>query len=531
MVNTFTTGFQSRAQVGRASDGRFVVTWMSQGVDGSLNGVAARRFDASGLPIGGEFVVNTYTTGSQTLASSPSSPTATSSSSGRTTGNRDGSGHAVFGQRYDVLGNLLGSEFQINTYTTGYQGFPSISMCPAGGFVVVWQGPGDGSVHGVFARIFDASGNAVGSDFIVNTYTTGYQSARQRSASHDPDGNFVIAWTSPQDTDSLGVFAQRFNASGARRGGEFRVNTHTTGLQGQSSVASNSVGNFVVTWDSFDQDLSNFGVFAQRFGVLQPAGLAVDAMATPTSNGNGVFDPGETVTVSPAWRNVSGALQTFGGTAATFTGPGTPGDPAYTIADGSANYGSVADGADASCASTNDCYALGTTMPTTRPAQHWDAAVREDIVPPIHAQSKDWRLHIGDSFFDVSVSNAFYRFVETLLHHSITGGCSPTQYCPAASTTREQMAVFVLVAKEGAGYVPPACTTPMFADVPAISPFCRWIEELARRAVVTGCGGGNYCPTNAVTREQMAVFVLRTLDSDARPAGLHGAHLQRRPRQ
>ncbi len=74
------------------------------------------------------------------------------------------------------------------------------------------------------------------------------------------------------------------------------------------------------------------------------------------------------------------------------------------------------------------------------------------------------------------------------------------------------MAVFVLVAKEGTGYVPPACTTPMFADVPASSPFCRWIEELARRAVVTGCGGGNYCPSNAVTRDQMAVFVLRTLD-------------------
>ena len=52
----------------------------------------------------------------------------------------------------------------------------------------------------------------------------------------------------------------------------------------------------------------------------------------------------------------------------------------------------------------------------------------------------------------------------------------------------------------------------MFADVPASSPFCRWIEELERRGVVAGCGGGNYCPTNPVQRDQMAVFVLRTLD-------------------
>jgi hypothetical protein len=43
--------------------------------------------------------------------------------------------------------------------------------------------------------------------------------------------------------------------------------------------------------------------------------------------------------------------------------------------------------------------------------------------------------------------------------------------------------------------------------VPASSPFCKWIEELARRGVVTGCGGGNYCPTNPVTREQMGVFI------------------------
>jgi hypothetical protein len=50
----------------------------------------------------------------------------------------------------------------------------------------------------------------------------------------------------------------------------------------------------------------------------------------------------------------------------------------------------------------------------------------------------------------------------------------------------------------------------MFADVPASSPFCRWIEELARRGVVSGCGGGNYCPSSAVTREQMSVFLAVT---------------------
>jgi predicted TIM-barrel enzyme len=117
----------------------------------------------------------------------------------------------------------------------------------------------------------------------------------------------------------------------------------------------------------------------------------------------------------------------------------------------------------------------------------------------------------------VAAASPFYRFVETLLHHGVTGGCSGGQYCPASATTREQMAVFVLIAREGAGYAPPACATPVFGDVPASSPFCRFIEELARRAVVSGCGGGNYCPSAAVTREQMAVFVLRALDPALTP--------------
>jgi hypothetical protein len=68
------------------------------------------------------------------------------------------------------------------------------------------------------------------------------------------------------------------------------------------------------------------------------------------------------------------------------------------------------------------------------------------------------------------------------------------------------MAVFVLRTLDG-GLNPPPCTTPLYDDVPASSGFCRWIEELTRRNVVTGCGGGNYCPADPVTREQMGVFI------------------------
>ena len=152
-----------------------------------------------------------------------------------------------------------------------------------------------------------------------------------------------------------------------------------------------------------------------------------------------------------------------------------------------------------------------------RPVTHWDSTILETVSQS--NTTKTWTLHIGDSFTDVPPSSPFYRFIETLLHNGVTGGCTGTTYCPAASTTREQMAVFVLLSRSPTAPPPIACVAgaEKFADVPASSPFCRWIEELERRGVVSGCGGDNYCPGAPASREQMAVFVLRTLDPTFNP--------------
>jgi S-layer family protein len=503
LVNTFTTGVQRDPRVGRAADGRFVVSWVSPGIDGSSYGIAARRFDASGNAVGGEFVVNAYTTGSPTFADLAVEANGGFVAVWEDGNGRDGDGLGIFGQRYDASGNRLGSDFLVNSYTSFFQFSPSVSASPAGGFVVAWTGEReDGSFMGAIGRRFDAAGNAVGGDFVANTYTTNNQ--REAEVAHDARGNFVVTWTT-YDGGSYGTAAQRFDAAGVRRGAEFRVNTYTTAAQIATSAASDAVGNFVVTWTSTGQDGSLDGVLGQRFGGLLPAALAVDGA------GNGVLEPGENVGVTPAWRNVNGAAQIFTGALSDLTGPA---GATYTITDAFADYLIVSNGATQVCA---DCYAVSVSNPPTRPVLHWDAEALETIVPDAQGQQKRWVLHVGGSFTDVPGGNPFNRFIETLLHRGVTSGCSPTAYCPASSTTREQMAVFVLVAREGSGYVPPACATPMFNDVPATSPFCRWIEELARRTVVGGCGGGNYCPDNPVTREQMAVFVLRALDAAIDP--------------
>jgi hypothetical protein len=113
-------------------------------------------------------------------------------------------------------------------------------------------------------------------------------------------------------------------------------------------------------------------------------------------------------------------------------------------------------------------------------------------------------------FADVPASNPFFRFVEAMFNAGVTSGCGNGSYCPGSAVTRDQMAVFLLRSKLGSSFAPPACTTQVFNDVPCSNPFAPWINELAARGITGGCGSGNYCPGSTVTRDQMAVFLLVT---------------------
>jgi hypothetical protein len=119
------------------------------------------------------------------------------------------------------------------------------------------------------------------------------------------------------------------------------------------------------------------------------------------------------------------------------------------------------------------------------------------------------------NFLDVPESHQFNSFVTTLVRNEITVGVGGGNYGVAQNTLRQQMAVFLLKAKKGICYVPPPCNTPVFSDVPCSSNFAPWINELVAEGITGGCGGGLYCPTNAVNRQQMAVFLLKTLEGSA----------------
>ncbi len=575
-VNAYTTGFQFPSSVASDAAGNFVVAWTDLQYGGHFE-VRARRFSSSGVPQGGDILVNTYTPGGQIL------PQIAMSSAGdfvvvwASVSGQDGSGQGVFGQRFDAAGTPQGSEFQVNQYTTGRQETPSLAMDASGNFVVVWKsdqdvslapipdsprggggpqfgdimarrydnsgtpvggefqvnttGAGsqyapdvaldstgqaivtwssylqDGAAGGVYAQRLDASGNKLGPEFNVNTHTTGIQSDSRVAVA--PDDSFGIVWMSagqdePAPGNAFGIFGQLFDSTGKRAGAEFPINLFTVSTQWYPRVAAGNDGMFVVVWDSFNQDGSNMGVESRALGFPAARPAAVDVRASGgASNVNGVLEVGERVTVDTAYGNASAAPLPLAGAGSNAQGPagGT-----YTLDDASADYGSIAAGTATDCfAATADCYEL--TVGGTRPQPHWDASFEETLSS--NAFVKRWNVHVGGSFPDVT-QNAFYPFIENLFHNGVTGGCAGGGYCPGSNVTRAQMAVFLLKARWGASFLPPPATGTAFPDVPADNPFARWIEELVREGITAGCGGGLYCPNNPVTRQQMAVFLLKT---------------------
>ena len=359
-VNTTSVGAQSQPAVSALSNGGFMITWESDGQSGSP-GVYGQRYDASGTPVGNEFLINTQT-GSQDRS------TRLSDGSFLVISDKDdGNGLGVYGQRYDASAIPVGGEFRINTETAGSQAGGSVTALNDGGFVVTWTSAGqDGDGNGVYGQRFNASASPVGGEFRVNTQTAGSQAESSVTALND--GGFVVTWTSAgQDGDGNGVYGQRYNASGAKVGGEFQVNTDTIGNQQWSSVAALPDGGFMVTWSSQGQDGSGWGVYGQRFdasGVAvggefrlnattagdqiaranalgEPTAVLTDGTLVSTWGGNGteevfmrLFDVPSTVPQEdqPFYLNLTVALTDSSETITGVTLSGLPNG--FTISDG-----------------------------------------------------------------------------------------------------------------------------------------------------------------------------------------------------
>jgi hypothetical protein len=213
-VNTFTTSYQRFGSVGMDDAGNFVIAWEGFDQDGSGIGSYAQRYNAAGVPQGSEFRINTETFHNQhepSVAVDPSGDFVIAWSSDT----QDGDSNGVYARRYNASGVPQGGEFRVNIFTTHSQRAPSAAIDPNGNFVITWgSGTQDGSSYGVYARSYSAAGVPDGAEFRVNTFTTEIQHVP--AVALDAEGDAVITWTSSnQDGFSGGIYAQRYDASAA----------------------------------------------------------------------------------------------------------------------------------------------------------------------------------------------------------------------------------------------------------------------------------------------------------------------------
>jgi glucose/arabinose dehydrogenase len=192
------------------------------------------------------------------------------------------------------------------------------------------------------------------------------------------------------------------------------------------------------------------------------------------------------------------------------------GDPDFglTVNGSGFVYGSVVrwNGADRPTALVSASKLLA-SIPASDILGAGTAAITVFTPAPGGGTSATLTLNINLTFLDVPTTHFAYQYIQAVYNAGVTAGCGTRLYCPDATTTRAQMAVFLLKAREGSSYTPPACTGTVFNDVPCTGgAFDPWIEDLYSRGITGGCQAAPplYCPSATVTRAQMSAFLLKT---------------------
>ncbi len=254
-VNTYTVNNQEYPSIASLANGGFVIAWQSNGQDGDGYGVYAQKYDANGIALGFEFKVNTYTVGDQ------KNPSIASFVNGGfviawQSNSQDGGGFGVYAQMYDASGDAVNGEFKVSTNNISSVYPPIVTTLSNGGFIVTFSSYNDNSGWGTQAQIFDANNNKVGAEFEIG----GFYYSKAASLSN---GEFVIMSISGADK----IYVQKYNANGDTIGLNFTVETYAAG---GPNIASFSDGGFVIIYGSMpsfepNSPSRNDGVFAQRY--------------------------------------------------------------------------------------------------------------------------------------------------------------------------------------------------------------------------------------------------------------------------
>ncbi|MEM8637664.1 MAG: S8 family serine peptidase [Cyanobacteria bacterium P01_G01_bin.54] len=289
-INNYTNGHQIFADVVGLTDGGYVVVWSSEGQDGSAYGIYSQRYNRYNQKVGDERLINKATDlhpNAQHAYQDLASVTATSDGGYMVawqSNDSDSDDVDIYGRRYDAADDA--SEiFRLNTTTVGAQSNPALTTLADGSIVATWTSADqDGSGFGVYRRRFAADGSSLDpTEILVNQTTTESQSAPTVATLNN--GSYVITWQAEVgDGSGYGIMARQFSATGQPLGDEFSVNSTQKDYQAQPAITALSDGGFAITWQSYGQDGSQYGVYGQRFdGNGNPVGT--EFRATETTNG------------------------------------------------------------------------------------------------------------------------------------------------------------------------------------------------------------------------------------------------------
>jgi hypothetical protein len=249
-VNAFTTGSQLDPHAAYTTDSQFVVVWESEDSNANFDAFG-QAFSASGVPVGSPFRLSEWLDrfqGSARVASTGKGSFVVVWVDDALVLEQAAVMARLYTSATDQAPVPAGDAFRVSSYTTGTMSTPDVAIDGGGDFVVVWSHFGrDGSMDGVFGRRFSSTGAARGDDFQVNTYTTGRQ-WRPHVAS-DGSGNFVVSWEKAGPDGPDEIWARRYSSQGAALGEPFRVNADTDGVQSENAIAANAAGDFVIAWN------------------------------------------------------------------------------------------------------------------------------------------------------------------------------------------------------------------------------------------------------------------------------------------
>jgi len=279
-ANTHHDRDQQRPAVARAPDGSFVVVWDSDGTDDNVDDVYARRYDAQGMARGDEFRVNVVTRNRQYA------PRIAMDGAGGfivvwLSNSQDELGLEIYARRYDASGTALGGEFRVDT--TGRPAYSQfdVAMANDGSFVITWidrsniLGLSALQQQTLDAQRYASDGHPIGS--VITVYRTDLFAVRTPSVAVDGEGNFVVAWFIGPGS----IWARRYDANGRAQGLSFRVSpVNPQIVVDRPQISRNMAGDFAIVWETSGvSDLADTGIYARLYaanGRPRTAAMRID---------------------------------------------------------------------------------------------------------------------------------------------------------------------------------------------------------------------------------------------------------------